>query len=188
MNDEPGGLELWEVVRTELALDTPWLRVRKDAVRLPNGLVVPDYYYVDGGHFGQVFAVTPDQQVVFVRQYKHPVKSVVLELPAGQLEHEDADPLAGAQRELVEETGYGGGDWLALDPLHVSAGKSNKTCYGFLATGVTRLKEPKPDPTETIHVVLVPLNEVLALLVSGEVKDTNSLAVGLLALRTLHTI
>ncbi len=181
-------LEPWETVHSEYVLDSRWMRVRRDAARLPNGLLVPDYFYVDGGDFGQVFAVTPGRQVVFVRQYKYPVRQVVLELPAGSFEPVDAGPLEGAQRELREETGYGGGEWRLLGECLQSPGKSSTRSYPYLVTGAQRLGDPSPDPTEEIEVVLVPLSGVLELVTSGAVCDSNSLGTALLALRILGVI
>ena len=155
-------LEPWETLSTELVLDNRWMQVRRDAARLPNGLYVPDYYYVDGGDFTQVFAVTAAAEVLLVRQYKYPLRQVVLELPAGGLDPGDASPLEGAQRELREETGYGGGQWTLLGALHTSSGKANTKSYAYLATGVQALGEQALDPTEDIEVVKVPLTEALS--------------------------
>lgn len=181
-------LEPWQTLTSELIVDNRWMRVRRDSARLANGLLVPDYYYWDGGDFTQVFAVTVTGEVLLVRQYKYPPRQVTLELPAGSIDPGDADPLAGAQRELREETGYGGGEWRLLGALHTSPGKANTRSFAYLATGVTLLGEPEPDATEDIELVRAPLGETLDLLTSGAVVDSNSLAAGLLALQALDVI
>ena len=183
MPDQP-----WVTLTSELVIDNRWMRVRRDSARLPNDLLVPDYYYLDGGDFTQVFAVTEAAEVLLVRQYKYPPRQVTLELPAGSIDHEDADPLAGAQRELREETGYGGGDWRLLGALHTSPGKANTRSFAYLATGVIRLGDQQQDSTEDIEVVTVPLREVLDVMTSGAVVDSNSLAACLFALRALAVI
>ncbi|MSQ10314.1 MAG: NUDIX hydrolase [Dehalococcoidia bacterium] len=181
-------LEPWVTLTTELIVDNRWVRVRRDSARLPSGLLVPDYYYWDGGDFTQVFAVTTAGEVVLVRQYKYPPRQVTLELPAGSIDPEDADPLAGAKRELREETGYGGGDWRPLGALHTSPGKANTRSYAYLATGVTRLGDPQPDATEDIEVVKVPMPDILDHMTNGGGVDSNALAACLLALRALRLV
>src|SRR5437899_611317 len=95
----------WRVKESRLVLDNRWAKVRLDSCELPNGTLVPDYYYWEGGDFAQVFAITARNEVVLTRQYKHGVKEIVVELPAGLVGHGET-PLAAAQRELLEETGY----------------------------------------------------------------------------------
>ena len=80
-------------------------QVRRDARELPGGKVVDDYYYWDGSDFAQVFALSAGSQVLLVRQYKHAVKEVTLELPAGLIAPGES-AIDCACRELLEETGY----------------------------------------------------------------------------------
>lgn len=178
----------WRVKNSNLVLDNRWARVRCDACVLPDGTEIGDYYYWEGGDFAQVLALTDSGDVVLTRQYKHGVKEVVLELPAGLVAPGDDGPLMTAQRELSEETGFGGRDWLPLGVLNVSSAKATTRAYPFLLRGATRAEDPHPDEHETIEVVLWPLADLLDLAVSGKIRDSSSLATSLLALRALGRI
>lgn len=177
----------WQVQRTQLVLDNPWARVRCDTCELPNGTIVPDYYYREGGDFAQVFAVTASDEVVLTRQYKHGVKEVVIELPAGLIDPSDATPLAAAQRELREETGYTAESWAHLGQLNVSSAKASTRASAFLAKSAKKTSEPSPDPNEAIEVSLATIDEFLDFISRGTIHDVNSIAVAFLALQALRS-
>ena len=101
----------WEVISSEYLHRAPWLTVRKDHLVLPNGNHIPSYYILEYPDWVNTIAVTSDGQFVFIRQYRHGLQQTSYELCAGVCEKEDASPLASAQRELLEETGYGNGSW-----------------------------------------------------------------------------
>jgi 8-oxo-dGTP pyrophosphatase MutT (NUDIX family) len=178
----------WQVASSKLVLDNQWARVRKDDCLLPNGIRIADYYYWEGGSFAQVFALTLDESVVFVRQYKHGVKEVVLELPAGMISASDRDPLTTARRELREETGFDAEEWNALGTLNVSSAKADTRAFPFLARTARQVAQPEPDATEDIEVVLIPIAGLITHIRQGEIRDSNSLATCLLALVHLGQI
>jgi 8-oxo-dGTP pyrophosphatase MutT (NUDIX family) len=178
-------IEKWQVRDSELVLDHHWAKVRRDTCISPDGFEIDDYYYWEGGDFAQVFALTSEDQVILVRQYKHGVKEIVLELPAGMIEDADANPLATAQRELLEETGFEASKWRSLGILNVSSAKSTTRAYPFLAKCAKQVGQPSLDDAEAIQVILSPIPEVLDLITKGEIRDSNSIATCFLALRTL---
>jgi 8-oxo-dGTP pyrophosphatase MutT (NUDIX family) len=178
-------IKAWQVKESELVLDHPWARVRRDACILPDGSRISGYYYWEGGDFAQVFALTAESRVVLVRQYKHAVKEIVLELPAGMVAGSDTSPLETAQRELLEETGFESGEWKSLGALNVGSAKFTTRNYPFLALNVERVSDQRLDDTEAIEILLVTMPEMLDLMTRGVIKDANSLATCLLALRVL---
>lgn len=179
-------LEKWRVKDSRRVLDHRWAKVRRDSCILPNGSEIDDYYYWEGGDFAQVFALTAESQVILVRQYKHGVKEVVLELPAGMIEATDASPLATAQRELLEETGFEANRWQSLGILHVSSAKATTRAYPFLAHIARWRHAPRLDNEEDIQVILSSIPEVLDLIAKGVIRDANSIAVCFLALQALE--
>lgn len=174
----------WRVLKTQLAFENRWARVRHDECELPGGQLVEDYYYWEGSDFSQVFALTPDNEVVLTRQYKHGVKEIVLELPAGLIASGES-AIVAAKRELTEETGYTARDWTPLGALNVSSAKATTRANAFLARNAQRTSAAAPDSTEQIEVLLVALDELLDLISQGLIKDVNSVATTLLALRAL---
>jgi 8-oxo-dGTP pyrophosphatase MutT (NUDIX family) len=175
----------WRVVNSELVLNNKWAKVRRDCCELPNGSEIDDYYYWEGGDFAIIFALTADLKVAVVRQYKHGVKEVVSELPAGMIMDSDGNPLEAAKRELREETGCEAKEWHPLGLLNVSSAKATTKAYAFLALSVQQVCAPRLDETEEIQVVYSPFSSVLNQIGTGEFRDSNSIATCLLALRQL---
>lgn len=127
-----------------------------------------------------VAAVVPvdrDERVTLVRQHRVPVDASLLELPAGFVDGDEA-PLHAAQRELTEETGLHGGDWVELATFFTSAGFTDERLHLFLATGL-EAGVASPEEDEELEIVRVPLREVPGLI--AECRDGKTL-VGLLLL------
>jgi 8-oxo-dGTP pyrophosphatase MutT (NUDIX family) len=151
----------WHVENSRLVYDrSPWLKIWEQDVQLPNGATIEGYILTKGQDVGMVFALTGDDHVILVEQYKHGIGGPEVDLPAGYLDNDDPSPLAGAQRELLEETGYAGGDWQLLGDFVINPNRSRDRFYYFLARDVRHVSEPHLDPTEEIAVHLVPLAEL----------------------------
>lgn len=148
----------WQIVSSETLFDRPWLKMRQDHVRLPSGNEIPDYYVVEHPPWVNVIALTADDRLVLIRQYRHGIREVHFELPGGVCDAEDRGFLQSAQRELLEETGFGGGHWREWMVLCANPARQNNRNYTYLATGVERLAQPRPDAGEEIAVHLVTLD------------------------------
>ena len=161
----------WEVISSEYLHRAPWLTVRKDHLVLPNGNHIPSYYILEYPNWVNTIAVTSDGQFVFIRQYRHGLQQTSYELCAGVCEKEDASPLASAQRELLEETGYGNGSWQEYMQISPNPSTHTNITYCFLATGVEKISEQHLEDTESLSVHLLTLTEVKELLEKGEIKQ-----------------
>ena len=111
MQDDKKPQSGWKVLHSEYLSRKPWLTVRCDHLKLPNGNEIPNYYVLEYPDWINVLAITKDQKFVFVKQYRHALGITAYELCAGVCETSDASPLESAKRELSEETGYGNGTW-----------------------------------------------------------------------------
>lgn len=100
----------WKTLSSEYILKEPWMTVRKDCMQLPNGNINPAYWCLEYPDWINVIAITDDGKYVFERQYRHGLDIVEWEIPAGVVEKGE-EPMHAAQRELMEETGFGGGEW-----------------------------------------------------------------------------
>ena len=107
----------WKVLTSEYLARKPWFTVRHESLELPDGRRIPDYYVFEYPDWINVTAVTRDGRFVLIDQYRHGLGETSYEIPAGVTEPSDASPLDAAQRELMEETGYGGGQWRLLTTL-----------------------------------------------------------------------
>lgn len=173
----------WRVLSSRPALDDPWFRVRRDTVELPDGTVVDDYSVAERKDFSLVAAVTPADELVLVRQWKHGIGQITLELPGGVVDAGDAQDAAA--RELLEETGYAcdGLRWVGGGPLDPS--KETNSVHLYAGTGARRVAEQELDVTEEIEVVLVPVGELRDRIRAGEITAPTSVAGIYLALDAL---
>jgi 8-oxo-dGTP pyrophosphatase MutT (NUDIX family) len=162
--DDPGP---WKVLTREYLAKKPWYTVRVDRVELPNGTVIPEYWINEYPPWVNVVALTENDEVVLIRQYRHGIEGVHYELPAGTTDPGDTSLEEAARRELHEETGYGGGHWSLLAELSANPALQNNLTYTYLAEGVTRLGAAAPEESEEITVHLTPLAEVEALIENG---------------------
>jgi len=148
----------WHVKNSRLVYDrSPWLRIWEQDVTLPNGATIGGYILTEARDVGMVFAVTGDDQVILVEQYKHGIGEAEVDLPAGYLDDDDPSPLAGTQRELLEETGYVSDDWQPLGDFVINPNRSRNRFYYFWARNARRVADPHPDPTEELVLHFVPL-------------------------------
>lgn len=171
-NDAP---QKWIVTKSETLVERPWLNVRKDTVRLPDGKVCDEYYVLHYPTWVNVIAITEDGQFILERQYRHAIAEVSIEICAGCAE-EGESPLEAAKRELLEETGYAGGQWTELLVTAPNASTMDNYCYSFLAEGVKKVDCQHLDETEDIQVFLASREEVLQMLRGGDFKQAMMIA------------
>jgi ADP-ribose pyrophosphatase YjhB (NUDIX family) len=161
--DDPGA---WRVLSSEYVAREPWYTVRVDRCELPSGTIIPKYWITEYPPWVNVVAVTADDQVVLIRQYRHGIGAVHFEIPAGTTDPEDTSLESAARRELLEETGYSGGTWSPLMTVSANPALQNNLTYTYLAEGVTA-GTATPDASEDIRVHLVSIGEVEALIDDG---------------------
>lgn len=161
----------WNVLSTEYLFNRPWLTVRRDTVQLPNGTIHPEYYVLEYPKWINVIAITPEGKFVMVRQYRHGLGIVATELCAGVVE-DGEDPLDGAKRELLEETGYAGGEWELSMVISANPVSQNNLSYCYIARGVELVAEQHLDTTEDIRVELLSEEEVYGMLERDELKQS----------------
>jgi ADP-ribose pyrophosphatase len=166
----------WRVLESTYLSRRPWLTVRRERLEMPNGHIVHEYYVLEYPDWVNTIALTREGQFVFVRQYRHALGVTSLELCAGVCDPGDASPLEAARRELMEETGYGNGEWREYMTLSPNPGSQNNLVHCFLATGVEKLDVQHLEGSEDITVHLLSLSEVRDLLSTGRLLQATHLA------------
>ena len=158
----------WKILESTYISRRPWMTARLDKVQLPDGRINPEYWVLEFPDWVNVIAITKDGKMVMVRQYRHALGITEYELCAGVMEDGET-PLEAAKRELMEETGFGGGEW--MEYMTICANPSNHTNLArtFLATGVERLAEQHLDDTEELTCHLLTQEEVFGMLWRGEI-------------------
>jgi 8-oxo-dGTP pyrophosphatase MutT (NUDIX family) len=144
-------------------------RLREDRYRLDPEDAGRDFVVVESADWINVIPLTDDRQVVLVRQFRHGVRQITLEIPGG-LAGPGEDPAEAGLRELREETGYAARRMRRLGWVWPNPAIQNNACHFFLAEGAHRVGDPTPDPGERIEVVTRPLAEIPALIQAGEIR------------------
>ena len=178
-------IEHWKTLKSEMVFNHRWYKVRRDHVELPDGQVLDDYFVSVRADIVLVFALTEDNHVLFVRQYKHGIKGITIELPGGIIDEGENAPQEAAKRELLEETGYTSDEIEQVLEVSDNPTKDTNTIYFFLARNARRVAAQKLDSTENIEVLTVPLAQVESMILDGQIHVTGSVALSLLALRKL---
>jgi ADP-ribose pyrophosphatase len=160
--------EKWDTRASRTLHETRWLRLRQDDVRLPSGEDIT-YTWVDHGGYVVVVPILDDGRVVMERVYRHTVKRTLLECPSGGLDGEE--PIAAGRRELEEETGYTAREWEHLAAFYGSVGNSNERFDVVVARDLREDGQVRREATEQIEVVRVPLAELRAGALRGEIED-----------------
>lgn len=161
----------WEVLHREYLYLEPWFTARRDHVRLPNGQEIKDYYVLEYPDWVNTIAITRSGEFVLVRQYRHGLGETRYELCAGVCEPNET-PLQAAQRELLEETGYGHGRWLPLMNISGNTSTTNNLTHCFLALDVEKVGNQHLDASEDLSVHLLSEQEVWDLLQNDQLRQS----------------
>jgi ADP-ribose pyrophosphatase len=141
-------------------------------VELPNGKEAKREVVLHPGAV-TVLAITEEDKILLVRQYRTATGCVLVETPAGKLEQGE-DPLECAKRELEEETGYLAKEWRKMNSFFTSPGFSDELIHCYVATGLTR-KEQSLDADEFLDVIEASADEVRKMIDSEEIYDAKTL-------------
>jgi 8-oxo-dGTP pyrophosphatase MutT (NUDIX family) len=160
-------LKPWETLDQKHLLQDRWISLRADKCRMTDGTIVEPYYVLEYPNWANVVAVTDDKEIVMVRQYRHALGKITLELPGGAVDAGE-DPIIAAEREMLEETGYSVAHIEPLCQLSPNPANHNNYSISFLATGVKPARDQQLDATEEIEVVKIPLEEVKQMLARHE--------------------
>lgn len=167
----------WTRIESKVVYENPWIRVRHDDVLKPDGK--PGIYGVVETRVATgVIAITEEQEVYLVGQYRYPTENYSWEIIEGGADHGE-DPLVAIKRELKEEAGLKAEQWEQLgSEVHLSNCFSAERAYLYVARGLTEVTS-EPDDTEVLSVRKVPLAEAFRMVDAGEITDAMTI-IGLL--------
>jgi len=162
-----------ETLETKIAYDGVFIQVIRDRVRCADGHVAVREYIRHPGAV-LIVALLDDQTLLLERQYRYALRRSVVEMPAGKLEPGE-EPLACAQRELLEETGYRAARWDRLGAFHNAIGYSDELIAVYLARDLHFVGSSSCEPGEVLQVFRAPWRELLQWTTSGIVTDVKTI-------------
>ncbi len=180
-------LKKWKRLRSHLVFDNQWCKVRRDEIELPTGEIIDDFFVNVRPDIALVVPVTTHQEIVFVRQYRHGVGEILLELPAGAFNPDTEVAEEAATREMTEETGYSCDRLQKLATLYDNPVKDTNSIHIFLAENAQNTGQQCLDITEQIEVVLIPIDAVMEKITQGQICVSGSVAALFLTLNYLKT-
>ncbi len=155
-------------------------------VKLPNGTIIDDFFVNVRPEIVLILPVTSNKEIIFVRQYRHGVNEILLELPGGSFDPTEETAEEAVKREIQEETGYVAKVVKKLATLHDNPVKDTNKIHLFFAENVIKSGDQMLDITEEIEIVLVPVESVLDKIIQGEISVAGSVAALFLGLNLLR--
>jgi ADP-ribose pyrophosphatase len=176
-------LKPWKILASTYLRDN----VRLDCCELPNGQIL-EGTILEFGTWVTVLALTREQEVVLIRQYRHGAQKVIVELPGGAMDEKDESPLTAARRELREETGYMSDRIVQVGCVSPNPANQTNLIYSFLALDAEKAGDQHLDETEEIEVLLKPLEEVITMAKNGELLQSMQVSALFFTLAYLNRI
>jgi len=162
----------WNLNSTKQLADFHIFTVRSDRKVSPRTQAEHDFFIIDCANWVNVIAVTPDQQLVMVEQYRHGSNTVELEIPGGMIDKTDASPIVAGVRELREETGYEGEKARLIGEILPNPAIMSNTCYTVMVENCRCIHPVQFDHGEDIITRLVPLAEISKLVAQKKISHS----------------
>lgn len=175
----------WRHVKSETLVADRWLKLRADECQLPSGKTLAPYYVLEDRDWVQIFARTPDGRVLTVTQFRYAGNAVCVELPGGIVD-ENEPPLAAAQRELREETGFEASTWTEVATMFANPARQTNRIHVFLAEGLSAGGAQALDEAEDIAFGFFDVPALKASILDGSFSQALHIAGVYLALEFLQ--
>ncbi|WP_342647719.1 NUDIX hydrolase [Mucilaginibacter sp. CSA2-8R] len=174
MSNDP--IQKWKVLKEQDVSPSPWFPLLQHTVELANGQIIDDYFFAPLGDVVMVLAITPNNEVVLARQYKHGLGEILLELPGG-MQQKNTTILQSAINELEEEVGIKAtaDELIPLGKIANNPTKTRQITYGYIVFNAQFNSRQKLDPTENIEVITMPAPQVVEYAKNGKIWVTDSL-------------
>ena len=158
----------WKVLQSTYLHKEPWFTVRKEICELPNGKVHSSYFVLEYPSWVTVFPITRDGKVLMVKQYRHGLGVISIELPGGVVDVGET-PLQAARREVMEETGYAFDNFEFMGKVSANPATSNNWMHMYLARDGQKVSEQNLDETEDVEVMEKTIEELKSYLRKNEI-------------------
>jgi 8-oxo-dGTP pyrophosphatase MutT (NUDIX family) len=158
MTDSPP----WITFDSRTLVRDRWISLRADSLRKADGVELSPWYVLEYPDWAAVVALTDDDRLLLVRQWRHAAQAWCLELPGGVMDPGETDPIATCRRELREETGHAARDWRGLYAAYPNPAIQTNRIHFVLAQGAHLAGPVAHEDGETIEVVCLPVAAVLA--------------------------
>ena len=178
----------WKILSSEYLFNDLWFKVRKDICETPQGKIINPYYVYEFPTWVTAFALTGDNKVVMVHQYRHALGEVCIELPGGCVDDTDKSLQDAIARELMEETGYSFSSFEYLGKISANPSTNNNLMHMFMAKGGKKIAEPQLDGNEELEVKPYSIDEVKQMVKENKIVQSMHVTCIMYALEKLNEL
>ena len=178
----------WKIISSEYLYRESWFTVRKDVCEKPDGKIVDPYYVFEFPEWATALPLTQEGKVVIVKQYRHALGEICIELPGGCIDDTDGSPEEGIRRELMEETGYTFDQVHNLGVISANPSTNNNLMHMFVATGGRKVAEQVLDHNEEIEVFEISIEDLKELIQQRKILQSMHLSTIFYGLRYLDKL
>lgn len=162
----------WKTLSSEYLFNDTWLKARKDRCERPDGKIIDPYYVMEYPEWTTALALTKDNQVIMVRQYRQALGQECIEIPGGCIDETDKNYEEAIRREFLEETGYIFENAHYLGTTSPNPSTNSNLMHMFLLTGGYKVQEQSLDANEEIEVLIISLDELKQLLLQNKIVQS----------------
>lgn len=178
----------WKILSSEFLYNDLWFKVRKDVCETPQGKIIDPYYVYEFPTWVTALPVTEEGKIIMVRQYRHALGEVCIELPGGCVDETDKTFAEAIGRELLEETGYRFSGFDYLGKISANPSTNNNLMHMFLAKGGKKIQEQQLDGNEEIEIELFTIDEVKQMIRENKIVQAMHVTCILYALEKLNQV
>lgn len=178
----------WKKLSSEYLCKETWFTARKDRCMRADGKIIDPYYVFEFPEWVTAMAVTQDEKILMVKQYRHALDAVSIELPGGCVDKIDRSFEDAIRRELLEETGYAFETVCALGQISANPSTNSNWMHMFVATGGKKIQEQNLDENEEIEVLQIGFEELFRLLNEKRIVQAMHVTTIFYALRYLNKL
>ena len=177
----------WEKLGSRYLVKEKWATLRVDTCKMPDGTMIDDYYVLEYPDWVNAIALTEDNEVIVIKQYRHAAEEVILKIP-GRCIDPGESPEEAVKRELLEETGYAFSSISPLSTLYANPSTSANKTYSFLLQGGKKVQDQQLDGREEIVVELVSIEKLKQLVLQNNFPQALHASAIFYALKRLGSI
>ncbi len=160
----------WLSISDETVFEAPIFTIGRELSRCVRSGAEHYFYYLDCRNWVTILAVTPDDELVMIHQYRHGSGEIELEIPGGCIDPEDSYPVATGRRELLEETGYAGENGRIIGKVNPNPALQGNTCYTILFENCRKIHDPQLEDTEELSTFTIPLRNLDEMVRQGKIS------------------
>ncbi len=175
----------WKILSSAYLFNDLWFKVRKERCETPLGKIVDPYYVYEFPEWVSAVPVTAEGKIILIRQYRHALGEICIEIPGGVVDASDKSMEEAAKRELKEETGYVFTSFESMGVISANPSTNTNLMHMFLAKGGTKVSDQQLDPNEEIDVELFTIAEVKQLLKENKIVQAMHVTALMYALEKL---